>query len=137
MATAVVLTSCLGLSQEAATSNASAGGPGYPALWREQAFYNHFLGLVLFLPFIPQLHDQLLDFIDRPHLFLYLLLNCLTQSVCLCGVYSGMQHMSAVSTQMATTVRKFVSVLASVLFFGHTWTPTHWIGTLAVVLGSW
>ena len=39
--------------------------------------------------------------------------------------------------KMATTVRKFISVLASVLFFGHAWTTTHWLGTVAVVVGSW
>jgi drug/metabolite transporter (DMT)-like permease len=37
---------------------------------------------------------------------------------------------------MVLTVRKFVSLLVSIVFFGNAWSVAHWLGTVCVFGGA-
>ena len=65
-----------------------------------------------------------------------LIVNVATQYVCIKGVFMMTGLTSAVTTNLTLTVRKFVSLVISVVAFGHDFTPTHWLGSALVFLGA-
>jgi drug/metabolite transporter (DMT)-like permease len=67
---------------------------------------------------------------------LALLCNVVSQFLCVSGVYALTACSSATATTMAITVRKFVSIVLSVLLFDSSFTTTHWLGTCCVFFGA-
>lgn len=43
---------------------------------------------------------------------------------------------NALTSSLVLTLRKFISLVVSLVFFGHTFTPLHWCGTALVFGGS-
>ncbi|KAF8170732.1 UAA transporter, partial [Mycena galopus ATCC 62051] len=109
------------------------------ATWQESMFYLHFLALPMFFfvrrdiatqlassrpPFLPFLSDSssspitltlhgALD-LTLPHAYLPLLLNTVTQLVCVAGVHRLTTRVSALSVTLVLVVRKAVSLIISV-----------------------
>lgn len=111
--------------------------------WREAIFYTHALSLPCFLPFFPQIIDSASEF--DLHLCLLLLLNVSTQSnadppliigVCIIGVYGVSSTSSAVTLNLILAVRKFVSLVISVWYFGNDFGLGHAVGTGMVFSGT-
>lgn len=56
--------------------------------------------------------------------------------ICLSGVYSLQTATNSLTTTLALTVRKFISLLISIIYFKNEFTIFHWIGTILVFGGS-
>ncbi|THX70259.1 UAA transporter [Aureobasidium pullulans] len=108
----------------------------YGSHWRENLFYSHFLSLPLFFPLAGTLRRQyanlastpVLDFppslpvlksLEMPSGIAYLLLNSMTQLLCITGVNLLSAQASAVTVTIVLNVRKLVSFVASTIMFGH------------------
>ncbi|KAI5817146.1 UAA transporter family-domain-containing protein [Pyronema omphalodes] len=107
--------------------------------YREGLFYTHALGLPLFLifsssikeqylklsstpplsplPFLPPLLNRLITAL--PHKILYLILNALTQYVCVRGVNILGSVSSALTVTIVLNIRKLVSLWLSIWLFGN------------------
>jgi UDP-xylose/UDP-N-acetylglucosamine transporter B4 len=72
---------------------------------------------------------------DVPLLWLLLLGNVATQLLCVSMVYRLTAVTSSLTCTMTLTVRKFMSILVSVVYFGNPFSPQHWFGTLLVFGG--
>ncbi|KAF2349307.1 UAA transporter [Trinorchestia longiramus] len=71
-----------------------------------------------------------------PRLYLYLAGNTLTQYVCISSVFSLTAQVSSLHVTLVLTLRKFVSLIFSILYFGNPFTLTHWVGTVLVFGGT-
>ncbi|KAJ3040088.1 hypothetical protein HDV00_011412 [Rhizophlyctis rosea] len=71
-----------------------------------------------------------------PKLWMFLILNTVTQYVCISGVHRLSSMATAVTLNLVLSVRKFVSLLVSVFLFHNDFTQGHWVGTAAVFLGT-
>ncbi|KAL2919613.1 golgi uridine diphosphate-N-acetylglucosamine transporter [Polyrhizophydium stewartii] len=78
-----------------------------------------------------------------PQMWIYLTWNVLTQYVCISGVHKLSSMATAVTLNLASfaahavlTVRKFVSLILSVMLFNNTFTTQNWIGAAAVFIGT-
>lgn len=74
--------------------------------------------------------------LDIPILWLYLLANVLTQYLCISSVYVLTTECTSLTVTLVITLRKFVSLLFSIVYFGNPFTIYHWIGTLLVFIGT-
>ncbi len=70
-----------------------------------------------------------------PILWFLAALNVLTQYICIAGVYSLQPVVSPLTLNIVLTVRKFLSLLLSIVAFQNTFTAAHWVGA-ALVLGG-
>ena len=121
-------------------------------VWKEVMFYSHLLALPAFtfvasdvlrhlqllaslpspqlpLPFLPS-HSPL-----SPPLLLVLLLNLLFQSVCIRGVYVLTTHSNTLTCNLLLTLRKLLSLLLSVTYFGNSFNGWQWCGSVLVFAG--
>ena len=71
-----------------------------------------------------------------PIMWLYVLLSCVTQFVCLVGVTLLISQVDQLTVNVALTVRKFISLMLSIWVFGNKFTPYHWLGAVLVIGGS-
>ncbi|XP_034114223.1 UDP-xylose and UDP-N-acetylglucosamine transporter [Drosophila albomicans] len=116
---------------------------------REALFYTHLLPLPAFLC----LHDNIrnhwnlalasepytlpgLGGIAVPLLLLYLLGNVLMQHLCISSVYYLTTECSSLTVTFILTLRKFVSLVFSIIYFRNPFTLYHWLGTLLVFAGT-
>lgn len=147
---ATVLTSTLGIVQERMFAKY---GPG---TWREGVFYTHFLSLPVFALFFSDVKKGLwslsqpndiipnigikLPIIERtvavPPLYLALLLNVTSQSLCVSGATRLTSTVTAVTTNLVLTARKALSLCISVWYFGQGMNVGLMAGALLVLLGS-
>lgn len=133
----------------------------YGPHWRENLFYSHSLSLPLFLPFVPQMYQQLrqlaaspplvfpfassvpleglpsgfqstLQNIHIPSQLAYLVLNVLTQYACIRGVNLLAANASALTVTIVLNVRKLISLLLSIYIFGHQLSPGTLVGAIIV-----
>ncbi|XP_031633933.1 UDP-xylose and UDP-N-acetylglucosamine transporter-like [Contarinia nasturtii] len=74
--------------------------------------------------------------VSIPILWLYLLANCLTQYLCISSVFVLTTECSSLTVTLVVTLRKFISLLFSIVYFNNPFTIYHWIGTLLVFLGT-
>ena len=121
-------------------------------VWKEVMFYSHLLALPAFafvapdvfrhlrllaslpsadlpLPFLPTLSPL------SPPLLLVLLLNLLFQSVCIRGVYLLTTHSNTLTCNLLLTLRKLLSLLLSVTYFGNSFNTWQWCGSVLVFAG--
>lgn len=103
--------------------------------WREGLFYTHFLALPLFVFFKSQIITSILEY-NKNNTWIYLVGNVATQYLCVSGVTRLSSKCTSVTLNLVLTVRKFVSLLLSVLFFNHTFGVDNWIGAGLVMLGT-
>lgn len=74
--------------------------------------------------------------INLPILWVYLLGNVLTQYLCISSVYILTTECSSLTVTLVVTLRKFVSLLFSIVYFSNPFTFYHWIGTILVFIGT-
>lgn len=135
----LICTATLGLLQE---KTYKIHGPA----WKEGLFYTHFLALPIFLPLITDIRQGLnslhrvASFQSGPNAalvpYIVLLANLVTQFVCVTGVNQLSSRVSSVSTNIALTVRKALSLCLSVWWFGNPWNNQLGVGAGMVFLGS-
>ncbi|XP_034485829.1 UDP-xylose and UDP-N-acetylglucosamine transporter isoform X2 [Drosophila innubila] len=116
---------------------------------REALFYTHLLPLPAFL----FLHDnirthwtlalesdpyriQLLGGVAVPLLLFYLIGNVLMQHLCISSVYYLTTECSSLTVTLILTLRKFVSLVFSIVYFDNPFTLYHWLGTVLVFVGT-
>ena len=73
---------------------------------------------------------------SMPILWLYLIANTLTQYVCISSVFVLTTECASLIVTLVVTLRKFVSLLISIVYFGNPFTSWHWIGTALVFIGT-
>ena len=79
---------------------------------------------------------SLLGASNAPVLWVFVLLNVLTQYVCIRGVYMLVGTLDPLTVNVVLTARKALSVAVSIVVFGNTFTPYHVLGATLVFGGS-
>lgn len=103
--------------------------------WRENVFYSHLLSLPLFILFSSGLKSSIIKFNEQPIAWVYMILNILTQFMCIRGVYLMTSLSGTLATTLTITIRKFVSLIISVLWFGSHVRFGHYLAS-ALVFGG-
>ncbi|XP_008310797.1 UDP-xylose and UDP-N-acetylglucosamine transporter [Cynoglossus semilaevis] len=115
---------------------------------KEALFYNHCLPLPGFLllsfdiyrhgVFFSQSTPVLIPVVERsiPIMWLYLLINVITQYVCIRGVFILTTECTSLTVTLVVTLRKFFSLIFSIIYFQNPFTVWHWLGTSVVFLGT-
>lgn len=114
----------------------------------EALFYTHLLPLPFFLTLYSNIWEHTVIAtesvpypvpivgIDVPLLWVYLLGNVLTQYLCISSVYVLTTECSSLTVTLVVTLRKFVSLIFSIVYFRNPFTIYHWVGTLLVFIGT-
>lgn len=113
---------------------------------REALYYTHLLPLPFFLTLAPNIWDhftyalaskpiQIIN-LQIPKLIVYLIGNVLTQYVCISSVFVLTAECTSLTVTLVITLRKFLSLIFSIIYFKNTFTIYHWIGTILVFLGT-
>ncbi|XP_061494064.1 nucleotide sugar transporter SLC35B4 isoform X2 [Rhineura floridana] len=115
---------------------------------KEALFYNHALPIPGFLLLAPDIYKHALLFnkselfqvpgtgLSLPVMWFYLIMNIITQYVCIRGVFILTTECTSLTVTLVVTLRKFVSLIFSILYFRNPFTVWHWIGTLFVFVGT-
>ncbi|KAL6264557.1 hypothetical protein P5V15_004662 [Pogonomyrmex californicus] len=115
---------------------------------REALYYTHLLPLPFFLTLMPNIYvhwnfalaSEPLRLppigVQMPSLLVYLIGNILTQYMCISSVFVLTTECSSLTVTLVITLRKFLSLLFSILYFKNPFTIYHWIGTLLVFIGT-
>ncbi|KFP91276.1 UDP-xylose and UDP-N-acetylglucosamine transporter, partial [Apaloderma vittatum] len=115
---------------------------------KEALFYNHALPLPGFLLLAPNIYQHAVLFsqsepfqvpvvgLTLPIMWFYLLMNVVTQYVCIRGVFILTTECTSLTVTLVVTLRKFVSLIFSILYFHNPFTAWHWLGTLFVFVGT-
>ncbi|KAG9342556.1 hypothetical protein JZ751_015963 [Albula glossodonta] len=115
---------------------------------KEALFYNHCLPLPGFLLLASDIYNHSVLFSqsapvevpligkDVPVMWVYLLMNVITQYVCIRGVFILTTECASLTVTLVVTLRKFVSLIISILYFRNPFTAWHWAGTAMVFLGT-
>lgn len=92
--------------------------------------------LFLFMVLMISWDGKDLDFcLQNPEVMSLMVWHCLIESVGQVFIYELVIHHGPFVTAMVTTLRKFVTILLSILIFGHPVTTTQWLSMLLVFLG--
>ncbi|KAI6202132.1 hypothetical protein M3Y96_00916100 [Aphelenchoides besseyi] len=115
---------------------------------REAMFYTHFLSLPLFafmgedilrnaavFSKSPPLEFAGINFVV-PELWAFLLLSSAFQWLCISYVYMANSEMDSLSVTLLVTLRKFFSLLISIVYFKNVFTLQHWSGAALVFIGT-
>jgi UDP-xylose/UDP-N-acetylglucosamine transporter B4 len=112
----------------------------------EMVFYTHLLPLPMFMLFGNEsIRVMKVWTVSDPVTFLsitipiawgLILINCITQYFCINGVHHVTANLGTLTCTFITTVRKFLSLILSIVYFQHEFTTQHWAGTALVALGS-
>ncbi|XP_048357939.1 UDP-xylose and UDP-N-acetylglucosamine transporter [Sphaerodactylus townsendi] len=115
---------------------------------KEALFYNHALPLPGFFLLAPDIYRHAVLFnqsepfqvpvlgLNLPILWFYLIMNIITQYICIRGVFILTTECTSLTVTLVVTLRKFVSLIFSILYFSNPFTTWHWIGTLLVFVGT-
>ncbi|NXX95256.1 S35B4 protein, partial [Centropus bengalensis] len=115
---------------------------------KEALFYNHALPLPGFLLLAPNIYHHAVLFsqsepfqvpligLTLPIMWFYLLMNVITQYVCIRGVFILTTECTSLTVTLVVTLRKFVSLIFSILYFHNPFTAWHWLGTAFVFVGT-
>ncbi|XP_018578845.1 UDP-xylose and UDP-N-acetylglucosamine transporter [Anoplophora glabripennis] len=71
-----------------------------------------------------------------PLIWGFLLLNVITQYMCISNVYILTTECQSLTVTLVITLRKFFSLLFSIIYFQNPFTFAHWIGTIMVFTGT-
>ncbi|ODN03242.1 UDP-xylose and UDP-N-acetylglucosamine transporter [Orchesella cincta] len=113
---------------------------------REALFFTHFLplpGYALLMTDLAQ-HIKLANTsapvdvlgVGIPIVWLYMAGNVLTQCCCINSVFVLTTECASLTVTLVVTLRKFVSLIVSIYYFGNPFTVTHWFGTFLVFAGT-
>ncbi|XP_061630367.1 UDP-xylose and UDP-N-acetylglucosamine transporter [Phyllopteryx taeniolatus] len=115
---------------------------------KEALFYNHFLPLPAFLLLSSDIYSHCVHFshstpalvpviqLNVPIMWLYLLANVITQYVCIRGVFILTTECASLTVTLVVTLRKFLSLIFSIVYFQNPFTAWHWAGTAVVFMGT-
>uniref|UniRef100_A0A3Q3JBT2 Solute carrier family 35 member B4 n=1 Tax=Monopterus albus TaxID=43700 RepID=A0A3Q3JBT2_MONAL len=115
---------------------------------KEALFYNHCLPLPGFLLLYTNIYNYCVYFsqsapvvipvvgVTMPIMWLYLLINVITQYVCIRGVFILTTECTSLTVTLVVTLRKFFSLIFSIIYFQNPFTAWHWVGTAVVFLGT-
>ncbi|CAH2096520.1 unnamed protein product [Euphydryas editha] len=112
----------------------------------EALFYTHLIPLVFWIPTAPNLINHIQIALDTPYIdflgfsmprqILWMILYVITQGLCISAVYVLTTECASLVVTLTVTLRKFVSLLFSIIYFRNPFTLGHWIGTLLVFIGT-
>ncbi|CAH0562461.1 unnamed protein product [Brassicogethes aeneus] len=71
-----------------------------------------------------------------PLIWVYLVLNVVTQYLCISSVYVLTTECSSLTVTLVITLRKFLSLIFSIVYFQNPFTFAHWLGTALVFVGT-
>lgn len=71
-----------------------------------------------------------------PLAWLYFAGNILTQYICIRSIFVLTTECTSLTVTLVITLRKFMSLLISVVYFNSAWSQWHWIGTALVFGGT-
>lgn len=121
----------------------------YGKAWKESMFYSHALALPAFVTVLPSLYHRLTTWALEPpvvvnlamgqlhlSLFTLLALNIATQWICIRGVFVTTSATSTLTCTFVITLRKFVSLIFSIIYFNNPFTELHWAGAILVFIGA-
>jgi len=119
----------------------------YGSDWRENMFYNHLLSILSIVLFYNDVRETFNLWSDNwivytffsmsvPVLWLYTVMNGLTQYVCMSGVQMLAQYSDPLTLNIILTLRKFVSLIISLLIFKSDFGLDHMLGTVLVFGGT-
>lgn len=115
---------------------------------KEALFYNHCLPLPGFLLLSKDIYNHGVLFSQSapidipvvgqavPVMWIYLLMNVITQYICIRGVFILTTECASLTVTLVVTLRKFISLIISILYFRNPFTAWHWVGTFVVFLGT-
>ncbi|XP_066997150.1 UDP-xylose and UDP-N-acetylglucosamine transporter [Anabrus simplex] len=115
---------------------------------REALYYTHLLPLPGFLLVYNDIYEHIISMsqsepmlvpvigVTLPKMFVYLAGNVLTQYICISSVYVLTTECSSLTVTLVVTLRKFTSLLFSIVYFKNKFTVAHWIGTSLVFVGT-
>lgn len=113
----------------------------YGKYWQENLFYTHFFSLPIFL--IKDYNTIITEYermfriesgITRNHVML--IINVMTQNICIRGVNILASYTNALTLSVILTVRKFISLLLSVMIYKSHLSHTSYIGVIIVFIGT-
>ncbi|KAG7202823.1 hypothetical protein KM043_009980 [Ampulex compressa] len=115
---------------------------------REALYYTHLLPLPFFLFLLPNIWEHLtyafttepltipgFD-IHIPKLVVYLIGNVFTQYMCISSVFVLTTECTSLTVTLVITLRKFLSLIFSIVYFKNPFTIYHWTGTILVFVGT-
>ena len=82
------------------------------------------------------LKSYFLQNLEIPEQWLYIALNTVTQFICISGVSKLTSITTSVSVNLVLALRKFVSLVLSIIIFRNAFTWENWLGTILVFSGS-
>jgi len=137
---ALLVSALMGIYQE--TLYAKYGK--YP---EEALFYSHLLPLPLFALVGKDIYHHahlfnqstwlpIFSNLGIPIMWAYLICNMLTQYFCIRSVFILTTECSSLIVTLVITLRKFISLLFSIIYFQNDFTLNHCIGTAGVFLGT-
>ncbi|KAF2884847.1 hypothetical protein ILUMI_21324 [Ignelater luminosus] len=138
---ALLLSARMGIYQEYLTGR-------YGKHPEEALYYTHLLSLPGFLIYYSSIieHAEIATqsepfnipilSISVPWLWLYLVGNVITQYMCISSVYVLTTECSSLTLTLVITLRKFFSLLFSIIYFQNPFTWAHWFGTILVFSGT-
>ena len=141
LSTTVLISSFLGLYQQHVYSI-------HGSHWKESLLYTHILSLPFFLLFKSDISRALVNLSDPglpttlllgnniPTIYLSLALNSLTQVVCISAVHKLSSFSTSVTLNLVLSIRKFISLIISVIVFKNPFSGIQWAGSLLVVVGT-
>lgn len=71
-----------------------------------------------------------------PRQILWLLVNNVSQTICLKGVFRTSATVTPLALTIILSVRKFLSVVVSIVLFSNPWTPQHSAATVLIFGGA-
>ncbi|XP_041974665.1 UDP-xylose and UDP-N-acetylglucosamine transporter-like [Aricia agestis] len=102
---------------------------------QEMLFFTHALPLPLFVSIVPELKNIMLNL--TRDIWLVIVLNILSQVFCAQSVHELAAKETSMTVTFILTIRKFVSLLISSIFFKNNLTMLHVVGTVFVVVGTY
>jgi solute carrier family 35 (UDP-xylose/UDP-N-acetylglucosamine transporter), member B4 len=115
---------------------------------REALFFTHFLampafvvmGVNIFNHFIIATQSNIVTIpllnLSTPVQIIYLVINFLSHYLCVSCVYTLTAETSSLTVTMVVTIRKFASLVYSIIYFRHPFTSFHWFGTILIIIGT-
>ncbi|VBB27303.1 unnamed protein product [Acanthocheilonema viteae] len=115
---------------------------------QEAMFFIHVLSLPGFLFFYNDIRQAVIHFNNSdilfifglrfpiPSLWVYMILNCIFQWICIANVHTLISLTTSLNVAVIITLRKFLSMVLSVILFGNPFTFMHCVGCLFVLLGT-
>lgn len=74
--------------------------------------------------------------LSMPSQWVWTIGNVITQYICISSVYVLTTECSSLVVTLVVTLRKFVSLLFSIVYFNNPFTIYHWTGTILVFIGT-